>query len=223
VSRSCAECQELRVAGRNRSPVRGTIKYAAIAFALYCFCYCSAGQEIYREFVGLIGTKPGPVFSIHSPLLIDTNNTAPKLAQTVLDLKMVKNTGHVGEVGLGMTMEGVVAAWGRPPALYSSCWGGPRFLYTDVNVVFEPSSNCVKRIVFMKKFPTLASGLSPSSTTDEFVRVLGKPTGRKDGADGDMCQLTFSTGGATLKINHLERGLSSIEVDSPVGDLHSQP
>ena len=203
--------------------MRATITYVAGALALCWLTYSAGGQDLYREFVGLVGTNPGPVFSIHSPLLIDTNNTAPKLARTLLDLKMVKNTGHVGEVGLGMTMEGVVAAWGRPPALYSRCWGGPRFLYSDANVVFEPASNCVKRIVFMEKFPALASGLSPSSTTEAFVQVLGKPTSRKDEADGDICQLTYGTEGTMLKINHVFKRLSSIEVDGPVGGLHSKP
>jgi len=61
-----------------------------------------------------------------------------------------------------------------------------RFLYVGVNVIFEPASNSVKRLVLIEKFPRFAGGLSASSAIEELVRFLGQPSTRKDLAMAEL-------------------------------------
>ncbi len=175
-----------------------------------------AESSFYRTFLSSVNSNDltRPV-AVRSPLLVDTNNTAPKLATTPLDLIKAKDTGAVGGIRLGMTMEEVVARWGKPQGLYSRCLGGPRFFYSDANVVFDPASNSVKRIVLFENFPRFADGLSASSRTEDFLHILGNPTARKDEADGDVCHLTYETRLSTLKISRGYGRLWSIQLDRP--------
>ena len=163
-------------------------------------CLASQAGELYREFVRLVDTNQ-PTAAIRSALLIDTNNTASKLTNSVVDLNSMRLSGGVAGVQLGMTMEEVAHALGRPPAVCSRCFGGPRFFYDDVSIIFSPASNSVMTVLLSsERLPQLAAGLSRASTPGEFERVLGKAQGRQEDADFDRVDLLYTSGGARLRL-----------------------
>jgi hypothetical protein len=93
---------------------------------------CSAAEDYYHTYLSLLGTNITRNVLVDSPLLIDTNNSAPKLATSVIDLAETVTNCQIGQVRLGMTMEEVVAGWGKPRGIWPSCFGGARFIYWDV-------------------------------------------------------------------------------------------
>ena len=117
--------------------------------------------------------------AIKSAFFVDTNNTALKVANTVVDLNKVKADGEICGVRPGMSMEEVVGRWGKPVFMWSRCYGGPRFAFKDVDIVFEPNSNSVK-LIFMNidRVFRFENGLNPWSSTNDLIQVLGAPTRR---------------------------------------------
>jgi hypothetical protein len=186
-------------------------------FALLCGAKCwGVDQEFYRAFLSAVDTNELGAIPIKSPLLVDTNNMAPKLTNVVLSLKHCKASGQLGPVRLGMTMEEVVGCWGKPRYFWSRCFGGPRFCYADINVVFEPASNSVRSIIcFGKDLPRFDNGLSSSSNMEDFIRVLGAPTNRKNRGD-DFAELFYDAPATHMRLDFYEGSLSSVRLDPPV-------
>jgi hypothetical protein len=175
----------------------------------------------YRLFLGAIDTNSTRIVALESPLLIDTNNNTCKLTNFVVNLAGANATGGLGEVYLGMTMEQVVAVWGKPSGLYSRCYGGPRFCYNGgLSVIFDQTSNSVIRVIWIRheppQFPRFALGLAAgTSSTEEYIRVLGMPSGRKDELDIGRCELDYDTLAANLHLILNEGTLFSFSLNRP--------
>jgi hypothetical protein len=144
--------------------------------------------------------------AVTAPQLIDTNNTAAKVSNGVLDLKTVRARGEVAGVRLGMTMEEVAGSWGKPSHIWSKCGGGPLFSYQDANVIFDPSSNSVMR-VRIHKLPRLGGGLSTASSVDQFIAVLGEPAARKEQPKREQTDLIYESPTLTLDLEFCGDGL----------------
>jgi hypothetical protein len=142
---------------------------------------CSAAEDYYHNYLSLLGTNDvwRKVRIDFSPL-IDTNNTAPKLAASVINLREAMTNCQIGDIRIGMTMEQVVAHWGKPERFWPRCYGGPLFTYRDISVIFEPGSNSVLFVhCNAARMPRFAEGLSATLDIPEFIRVLGSPTARR--------------------------------------------
>jgi hypothetical protein len=181
----------------------------------------SADESYYGRFMDLAGTNLTRIVAIDSPLLIDTNNNTCKLTNFVVNLADSKATGQLGDVRLGMTMEQVVACWGKPHGFYTRCYGGPRFCYAGgLSVIFEPASNSVFRVLWIRHeppdFPRFAAGLAAASSgVTDYVRVLGGPSSQKDDKDTGWCELVYITPGAALRLQFGGGTLRSLSLDRP--------
>jgi hypothetical protein len=152
-------------------------QYTIVAAMFYCVSSLAADDGFYRRFLTAIGNNDGQQVHITSPFLVDTNNSVPKLTNAVINLDKLKATGELSGMRLGMTMQEVVTRWGKPRGFWSNCFGGPRFIYADLNVIFDPGKDSVMSFYcYEPVLPHLDGGLSASSSIDDFVKVLGKPT-----------------------------------------------
>jgi len=80
-----------------------------------CF---GAEDPVYRQFLSLVDTNdPGPQ-AIKSPSLVDTNNAAMKATGIVTNLAKLKEQDGIAGIRLGMTMEQVMAVWGKPTRIW---------------------------------------------------------------------------------------------------------
>jgi hypothetical protein len=61
--------------------------------------------------------------------LITTNNPGPVLTNAPVPYSRFAEHGELAGIKLGMTMDEVVSAWGKPHALFTRCVFGPRFWY----------------------------------------------------------------------------------------------
>jgi hypothetical protein len=147
----------------------------------------SAKSDFYQVFMASVTTNDlTHAVLVTSPALVDTNNTAPKLAAITNSFRAMCEQGTVSGVSLGMSMSAVVARWGKPPWFYTRCGGGPRFAYSDVALVFHGDSLWevrVHRAGFGHWAPPaglapFGEGLSMKSSAQDLVRVLGEPTRR---------------------------------------------
>ena len=180
----------------------------------------SADQDLYRTFLSMVSSNGGQNVPITSPFLIDTNNLAPKLTNLVVNLTDTKATGRLGDIRLGMTMEQVVANWGKPRGIWPRCFGGVLFCYTGVSVIFETGSNSVLSVLtyaHTSDLPHFADGLSASSGIPDFIRVLGNPSARYELGDGSLPsrELVFVTPAATLQLGFNNGKLSGLRLDRP--------
>jgi len=177
----------------------------------------SADQDSYRTFLSIVSSS-GNV-PITSPVLVDTNNLTPKLTNLVVSLPDTKATGRLGDIRLGMTMEQVIDRWGKPEWIWPRCFGGPRFCYSDVNVIFEPGSNSVLSVlcIHASRLPHFANGLSASSSIPEFVRVLGTPSARygPSATSFPSSEVVYVTPTATLRLGFSNDELVSFRLDRP--------
>src|SRR5882724_7961610 len=140
------------------------------ALALWCFTARGGDGEFYRQFLNLVDTNQPGTLPVRSPLLTDTNNIAPKLTNSVVNLNEACSRGEIGGARLAMTMEEVAESWGKPQHICGRwCFGGPIFFYEDASIIFDPSSNSVTSIIIhIHKLPRLHGGLSASSSADQF-------------------------------------------------------
>jgi hypothetical protein len=168
-------------------------QWSAAAILLGYFANCFGGEDYYARFLSLGGTNySGVLYSggrgepLGSPLLEDMTNTAPKLTKSKLSELMLRPQVGVAGVRLGMTMEQVVTAWGKPriAGLYNH--GSPILSYVDsleygdayatADVLFRPGSNSVMAIWINFTWIQGKPRLSPS--VEECLRILGEPAAR---------------------------------------------
>jgi len=153
------------------------------AFTFSAALSWGAEQDYYQEFIRVFGSNSWSRSTPVAAFLINATNTGLKITNAVVDLKDVMASGEVSGVRLGMTMDELVARWGKPPEMHiigSQGWlSGPfpavRFSYSKLEVQFEPRTNAVKMLGFDARPLRLASGLSTRSKTNDFVAVLGRP------------------------------------------------
>jgi len=162
----------------------------ALLAAFCCVSTFAADGDFYRLFQVAATNEPG---GITSPLLVDTNNSGFKLTNALLHLEALKPDGEPSGIRLGMSMERVVAQWGRPLEIQPQwCMQGPCFLYADVMCLFKAGSNYVSAIR-TGNLPDLARTLPAWPTVTDCVRKLGQPSRRKDYAEWTHCYLVYET------------------------------
>ncbi len=181
---------------------------------LIAILLCGLGSPIfagdfYQQYLSAVDTNKytQPLGAL--PGLVATNNTGIKVTNAVVDLNSLKQSGEISRVRLGMTMQEVVDRWGKPKGGWSRCLHGLiTFSYTGVSLGFE--GNRLETIHFSPP-AKLAGGLSPKSTTGEFVRVLGAPTSQVGSADRGS--LAYLSAGANLLLEFWDQELATIYVE----------
>lgn len=167
------------------------------------------GGDYYSQYVSALDTNRFTQPLSASPALVDTNNNAIKLTNAVLDLKNLRQRGGISGVRLGMTMQEVVNRWGKPKGGWSRCLHGlTTFSYNGVSLAFE--GNCLETVRFYPPL-SLEDGLSFASTVNDFVRVLGQPTSRRDSER--HASLVYLSMAANLRLDFTEGELSTIYLE----------
>jgi len=159
---------------------------------LVSICSNAADGYFYKSFTTLVDTNRLQLEHVRNPILVDTNNTSPKLANTVLSVEQIRNEGRVGSLRLG-----------RPKWLHPNCDGGHRMDFADCSLVFAGNSLSKIRLGDMANF---GHGLSASSNLKDWTQVLGKPTVQNgvsyvyesNGKPRTVLLLTFHENGETL-------------------------
>src|SRR2546430_6740494 len=92
----------------------------------------AAESSFYQCFLSIVSSNDldRPV-AVWSPMLVDTNNTAPRLTTSTNSLRVMRERGEASGIHLGMSMSEVVSKWGKPSHFWAKCGGGPRFQYAD--------------------------------------------------------------------------------------------
>jgi hypothetical protein len=113
-----------------------SVKTSRLLLALLCRFACQGGEQYYQEFLRTTDTNTPNLQAISAPALVVTNNTRIKVAGKV-SLDHARTHGEFGPVRLGMNMDEVVAAWGKPPeAWWNGVTGCARFDYNGIVLVF---------------------------------------------------------------------------------------
>jgi hypothetical protein len=102
--------------------------FAANATTVLC---AAEGGSYSEQFQRACGDKPVP-FQVTSGSLVDTNNSSPSVRASSLSLSL----GAIGGVRPGMSMDEVIALWGKPVSIGCCATGRPSFSYYDVWVRF---------------------------------------------------------------------------------------
>ena len=111
----------------SRKRTRNAIGVMLLSIALGALAGQAAGQEYYRSFRTFVATNSWDR-PILFPLLVDTNNTGLKTTNVLCSFDRLKTEGGFGRLRLGMSMEDVVSAWGKPILAWKWCGGGgPHF------------------------------------------------------------------------------------------------
>jgi hypothetical protein len=154
--------------------------------AAFCFRCLAADDGFYRSFLSASDTNnldtsslKSPSGYLLSPLVVDTNNTAAKLTNVVIHLDKLTGRGELADIHLGMTMDELVARWGKPKGLHPNCDGGHRFNFSDCALVFL--GNSLDKVRFQET-AVFDRGLSARSKLREWLQILGPPTLRNDRA-----------------------------------------
>jgi hypothetical protein len=186
--------------------------YAATCLVLLGLLSSFAGEQpFYQRFLSFTASNPQS-WEVDSPLLVDTNNRAYKLASVLTNLAKLKTTGALAGVRPGMTMDEVVTQWGKPPELWAKGFEGPRFCYKEVSVFFDSSGNAVKSI-FTQNFPSLERALMVTPKIEDCLNALGPADFRDDTATGSQCWLIYELTNAVIKVGCVRGRLSTIQLD----------
>jgi hypothetical protein len=145
----------------------------AVLMALASLCSDAAEFAFYKSFTTLVDTNRFQWESVRDPVLVDTNNTSSKFANIVLSVEQIRNEGRVGPLRLGMSMDEVVALFGKPKWLHPNCDGGHQMNFADCSLVF--TGNSLSKIRFGDAV-TFNHGLSATANLRDWTQVLGAPT-----------------------------------------------
>jgi hypothetical protein len=177
----------------------------SVAVVLCSLGFPLFGGDFYQQYVSAVDTNQFTQPLRALPGLADTNNTAIKVTNAVVDLERLQQSGEISRVRLGMTMQEVVDRWGKPKGGWSRCLHGLiTFSYTGASLGFE--GNRLETIRFSPP-AKLARELSPTSQVEEFVRVLGAPTSRLGR------NLIYLSAGANLRLDFYDGELASIYLE----------
>jgi hypothetical protein len=164
----------------------------SVAVVLCSLGFPLFGGDFYQQYVSAVDTNQFTQPLRALPGLADTNNTAIKVTNAVVDLERLQQSGEISRVRLGMT------GWSR-------CLHGLiTFSYTGASLGFE--GNRLETIRFSPP-AKLARELSPTSQVEEFVRVLGAPTSRLGR------NLIYLSAGANLRLDFYDGELASIYLE----------
>jgi len=187
-------------------------KYWVVLVLILALRGWGAEQEFYRAFLSMVDTNSAVAVAIKSPGMVDTNNTGPKLKDVTISLRSSITNSDLGGIRLGMTMEQVVGRWGKPQHFWSRCGGGPRFMYKDVSVTFEPAANCATSITCFGPLPHFEGGLSGTAKIPEFLGVLGTPTTRYDRVKMGSSQLVYNGPSSRMDLYFDDGAITSIRL-----------
>ena len=201
---------------------QGGIGVILISLALCALAGPVVGQEYYKAFQAFVATnqeaKNDWILARH---LVDTNNTALKTTNLLFSLDPAKGLASIGGVRLGMTMEEVVATWGKPIRALRWCQGGgPHFNYTGAKVIFDGTNNCVRMLYLFGEGIKSArgdKGLTVQSNMEDWIRVLGPPARRSQVSAGYTASATYEHAQTTLHFSFAPGGapLVSIQWEQP--------
>ena len=164
------------------------------------------GGDYYESFCAARGVDVSRNKRVDAPALLDTNNTAFRITNILTGLTESRKSGEVASLRLGMTMDEVVAAWGKPPQfIWTWCFGGPRLCYADASAIFDPATNRLIR-VRLEVVPHHEDAPSPSITIDDAIQLLGPPTARTEdeliyAKEHETLRLHFPFGRRLLCVN----------------------
>jgi hypothetical protein len=144
-----------------------------LALLFSCIRCSAADLDFYHRFLSLVDTNDLRAQGVTNALLVDVNNTAPKLTNSAISLQKLRTEGEVGNIRLGMTMEDVVVRWGKPIWLHPRCDGGHKFNFTDCSLVFV--GNSLSKVRF-RETAVFDQGLSAQSNLKRWEQILGEPT-----------------------------------------------
>jgi hypothetical protein len=167
--------------------------FLATTCCLSCF---AADGGFYRDFLTLADTNDLNPHLLKSPLLVDTNNTRLKLTNTVVQLEKLLGTGELASLRLGMTMDEVVELWGKPKAFYTTCGGGPRFLFADVDLVFR--ENALWRV----RLPATVfdKSLTAQSSLRDWTSALVEPTRRVASTNSSFVLVYYESARCSVRL-----------------------
>jgi len=181
--------------------------YLVVFVALYCIRAFAADGNFYRLFQSAATNERS--MEIYSPHLVDTNNTGFKLTNALLHLDALKADGEPSGIRLGMSMEEVVAQWGKPIGIDPQCLGYPHFIYREAHVYFDKASNSVKAI--HGDVPDLARTLGTWPTTEDCIRQIGTPSQRQYHAEGTHYYLVYENPKGRMRLLCISGKLTGIE------------
>jgi hypothetical protein len=188
------------------------MRYAALTLLFLGTLNSLAGeQRFYQQFLSFTASHPQS-WQIESPSLVDTNNGSYKLLGVLTNLATLKTTAALAGVRPGMSMDEVVARWGKPLELWAKGFQGPRLCYKEVTVFFDPAGKSVKSI-FTQDFPRLERRFSVTPKIEECLLALGQPNFRDDTTSGSQSWLIYELTNVVLKIGCVRGRLSTIQMD----------
>jgi hypothetical protein len=151
----------------------------------------------YDRFLSIIDTNDLMWRHLTSPLLVDTNNTMPTFTISPISLKKALASGEVAGVRLGMSMDEVVALWGKPRDVWWHCGGAPCLGFNEMALDFE-ANRVVDIHIFTGEKYHFEEGVSEESRAEDWIRVLGEPTRPYDLPLSHSFTLSYETEKATL-------------------------
>ena len=193
-----------------------------ISLALCALAGHAVGQEYYKAFQTFVATNSHDKNDwILAPHLVDTNNTALKTTNMVLSVDTAKGVASSGGVRLGMTMEEVVATWGKPIRALRWCQGGgPHLNYAGAKIIFDGTNNCVRMLYLFGdgiKSTRGEQGLAVQSNMEDWIRVVGRPARRSEVGAGYMASATYEHAQTTMTLHFAPGGapMVSIQLEQP--------
>jgi hypothetical protein len=175
-----------------------------------CIRVYAADGDFYRLFQSAVTNSYLPLqrqaLRMDSPLLVDTNNTGYKLTNVLLHPEGLKANGEPSGIRLGMKMEDVVSAWGKPLLIDPQCAGYPHFGYSDAHVYFEPASNSVRAFGGY-----LAEPATNVPSVEDCVRKVGRPSRRINNNGAASCCLVYEGRRGKIRLFCVAGKLTSIE------------
>lgn len=204
----------------SRPRMRAVSVIVALVVGSWALGSLGAEGSFYRQFQAIAPGIP-EADRLTTPELVDTNNNLAKLTNTVLSLSKLRETGEVGGVGVQMSMDEVVEHWGKPPKFLITSLGQPWLCYQDVQVLFWPGTNRITAIeVPVNRNIGFERGLSRTSSTNEFLTVLGKPS-KSCVVKGSFLWLFYNSPQAIMMLDFSlldeTNGLWKIELEPPPG------
>ena len=179
-------------------------RFSTAMDAGFCHCACLfflgcwtafGGGEYYERFCAARGTNVSRNKRVDAPALLDTNNTAVRITHILTSLTQSRTSDELAGLRPGMTMDEVVAVWGKPPQyIWTWCFGGPRLCYADASAIFDAATNRLIR-VRLEVVPHLKDIPSPSIAIEDAIRLLGPPTARTEE------ELTYARERETLRLH----------------------
>jgi hypothetical protein len=173
-------CPGRGVCGLRRSPKIRTMRHlVAIATAVILggLGLHPADQTYEQRFAYLLA---GVLGFVSDPGLVDTNGPGLVVGPKPLPFSGFSRAGELAAVRLGMTMSQVVAAWGKPRALFTRCGIGPRFYYGHEVSLFFREERLVRIVLYgpLRRAAVFDNGLKGTMGSTPVEALIGTSLAR---------------------------------------------